>query len=325
MRRREFITLLGGVAAAWPVMARAQQPPVIGLLAIASRDTFEYLIDAFRQGLNDAGYIERKNVEIEYRWADNQIDRLPALAADLVRRQVAVIAAVGGLAAPRAAKAATLTIPIVFTVGGDPVRLGLVDGLSRPGGNATGMSVFSGTLLAKRLQVARELMPADALLAALMNPAGPENDSDIKDLQDAARIIGQRLAIVNASADNELVSAFESAVRQQAKMLLVGSDVFFNNRRDQIVALAARYVLPTIYFHHEAVRAGGLISYGANIPDIYRNVGIYVGRILKGEKPANLPVVQPTRVELVINLKTAKALALEIPPTLVALADEVIE
>jgi putative tryptophan/tyrosine transport system substrate-binding protein len=299
--------------------------PVIGFLAIASRDTFEYLIDAFGQGLNDAGYIERKNVEIEYRWADNQIDRLPALAADLVRRQVAVIAAVGGLAAPRAAKAATLTIPIVFTVGGDPVRLGLVDGLSRPGGNATGMSVFSGTLLAKRLQVARELMPADALLAALMNPASPENDSDIKDLQDAARIIGQRLAIVNASADNELVSAFESAVRQQAKVLLVGSDVFFNNRRDQIVALAARYAVPTIYFHHEAVRAGGLISYGANIPDIYRNVGIYVGRILRGEKPANLPVVQSTRVELVINLKTAKALGLEIPPMLVALADEVIE
>jgi ABC-type uncharacterized transport system substrate-binding protein len=318
MKRREFITLLGG-AAAWPLAAGAQQPaiPVIGFLAIASRDTFEYLIDAFRQGLNDVGYIERKNVEIEYRWADNQIDRLPALAADLVRRQVAVIAAVGGLAAPRAAKAATRTIPIVFTVGGDPVRLGLVDGLSRPGGNAT--------LLAKRLQVARELVPADALLAALMNPAGPENDSDIKELQDAARIVGQRLVIVHASADNELVSAFESAVRQDAKMLLVGSDVFFNDRRDQIVALAARYALPTIYFHHEAVRAGGLISYGANIPDIYRNVGIYVGRILKGEKPANLPVVQPTRVELVINLKTAKALSLEIPPTLVALADEVIE
>jgi putative tryptophan/tyrosine transport system substrate-binding protein len=325
-RRREFIMLLGG-AAAWPLAARAHQPaiPVIGFLAIASRDTFEYLIGAFRQGLNDVGYIERKNVEIEYRWADNQIDRLPALAADLVRRQVTVIAAVGGLAALRAAKAATLTIPIVFTVGGDPVRLGLVDGLSRPGGNATGMSVFSGTLLAKRLQVARELVPADALLAALMNPAGPENDSDIKDLQDAARIIGQRLAIVNASADNELVLAFESAVRQQAKMLLVGSDVFFNNRRDQIVALAARYAVPTIYFHHEAVREGGLISYGANIPDIYRNVGIYVGRILKGEKPANLPVMQPTRVELVINLKTAKALGLEVPPTLVALADEVIE
>jgi putative tryptophan/tyrosine transport system substrate-binding protein len=324
--RREFITLLGG-AATWPVAARAQQParPVIGFLAIASRDTFGYLIDAFRQGLQDVGYVEGKNAEIEYRWADNQIDRLPAMAADLVRRQVAVIAAVGGLAAPRAAKAATATIPIVFTVGGDPVRLGLVDGLSRPGGNATGMSVFSGTLLAKRLQVARDLVPADALLAALMNPTGPENDSDTKDLQDAARIIGQRLTIVNASNDSELAAAFESAVREQAKMLLVGSDVFFNSRREQIVALAARYALPTIYFHHEAARAGGLMSYGANIPDIYRNVGTYVGRILKGEKPANLPVVQPTRVELVINLKTAKTLGLTVPPTLLALADEVIE
>jgi putative ABC transport system substrate-binding protein len=326
IRRREVITLLGG-AAAWPVAARAQQAtmPVIGFLAVASRDTFGYLIDAFRQGLNDAGYVEGKNVEIEYRWADNQLDRLPGLAADLVRRQVAVIAAVGGLAAPRAAKAATTTIPIVFTLGGDPVRLGLVDGLSRPGGNATGMSVFSGTLLSKRLQVARELVPADALLAALMNPANPENDSDTQDLQDAARKLGQRLAIVNASADSELVGAFESAIRQQARMLLVGSDVFYNSRRDQIVALASRYALPTIYFHQEAARAGGLMSYGANIPDIYRNVGIYVGRILKGEKPAQLPVLQPTRVELVINLKTAKALGLEMPPMLLALADEVIE
>src|SRR5262245_60798305 len=220
-------------------------------------------------------------------------DRLPALAADLVRRQVAVIAAVGGLAAPRAAKAATATIPIVFTLGGDPVKLGLVDGLSRPGGNATGMSIFSGTLLAKRLQVARELVPADALLAALMNPANPENATDTQDLQDAARTMGQRLAIVNASADSELVAAFESAIQQQAKLLLVGSDVSYNSRREQIVTLAARFAIPTIYFHREAVRSGGLMSYGAHIPDIYRNVGIYVGRILKGENPAQLPVMQP--------------------------------
>ena len=327
--RREFITLLGGAAAAWPAAARAQQPamPVIGFLAIASRDTFGYLIDAFRQGLNDLGYVEGRNVEIDFRWADNQLHRLPALATDLVSRQVAVIAAVGGLAAPRAAKAATATIPIVFTLGGDPVKLGLVDGLSRPGGNATGMSIFSATLLAKRLQVARELVPAaaDALLAALMNPANPENATDTQDLQDAARTMGQRLAIVNASADSELVAAFESAIRQQAKLLLVGSDVFYNSRREQIVALAARYVIPTIYFHREAVRSGGLMSYGAHIPDIYRNVGIYVGRILKGENPAQLPVMQPTRVELVINLKAAKALGLQIPDKLLALADEVIE
>jgi putative ABC transport system substrate-binding protein len=325
--RRQVITLLSGATAAWPLAARAQQAamPVIGFLAISSRDTYGYLTDAFRQGLQEAGYVDGKNVVIEYRWADNHLDRLPMLAADLVRRQVAVIAAVGGLASPRAAKAASTTIPIVFTTGGDPVSLGLVDSLSRPGGNATGMSVFSGTLLAKRLQVARELMPPDSLLATLMNQTNPENDFDTKDLQEAARAIGQRLVTVNASSESELVVAFETVTRQQAKALLVGNDVFFNSRRDQVVALAARYAVPTMYFQREAVRAGGLISYGASIPDVYRNVGIYVSRILKGEKPSNLPVLQPTRVELVINLVTAKALGLDIPPTVVALADEVIE
>jgi putative ABC transport system substrate-binding protein len=327
MRRREFISLLGGAAAAWPLAARAQQAPlpVIGFLAIPSRDTFGYLIDAFCRGLQEAGYVDGNNVAIEYRFADNDLDRLPILAADLVRHQVAVIAAVGGLASPRAAKAATTTVPIVFTAGGDPVRLGLVDSLNRPGGNATGMSVFSGTLLAKRLQVARELMPADSLLAALMNPTNPENDSDTQDLQEAARTLGQRVIIMAASSESELVTAFDTATRQQAKVLLVGNDVFFNSRRDQVVALAARHAVPTMYFQREAVRAGGLISYGASIPEVYRNIGVYAGRILKGERPSNLPVLQPTRVELVINLKTAKTLGLDIPPTLVALADEVIE
>src|SRR5262245_30415110 len=293
-RRDVLLTLLGG-AAAWPLAARGQPSgmPVIGFLAIPSRDTFGYLIDAFRRGLQEAGYIEGNNVAIEYRFADNYLDRLPALAADLAGRQVAVIAAVGGLGSPRAAKAATTTIPIVFTAGGDPVRLGLVDSLSRPGGNATGMSVFSGTLLAKRLQVARELMPPASLLAALMNPTNPENDSDTQDLQEAARELGQRVIIVAASSESELVTAFDTATRQQAKALLVGNDVFFNSRRDLVVALAARHAVPTMYFQREAVRAGGLISYGASIPEVYRNVGIYAGRILKGEKPNNLPVLQP--------------------------------
>jgi putative ABC transport system substrate-binding protein len=326
VRRRNFILGLGG-AAAWPLVARAQQQamPTIGFLAIPSRDTYGYLVDAFRQGLKEMGYVEGRNVALEFRWADNQIDRLPALADDLVGRQVAVIAAVGGLAAPRAAKAATRTIPIVFTTGGDPVALGLVDSFSHPGGNLTGMSVFSGTLLAKRLEVARSLMPTGALLAVLMNPTNPEGGGDLQALQDAARTINQRTLVLNASTESELAAAFEALVRQQAKALLVGNDVFFNSRRDQIVALAAHHAVPTIYFQREAVRAGGLMSYGASIPDVYRNVGLYAGRILRGATPADLPVMQPTKVEMVINLATARALSLDLPPTLVALADEVIE
>ena len=326
MNRREFITLLGGAAAVWLRKARAQQAvPVVGFLGVPSRDTFGYLVDAFHQGLNETGYVNGRNVAIEYRWADNNTDRLPALAADLVGRNVAVIVAVGGLAASRAAKAATTTIPIVFSVGGDPVALGLVDSLSRPGGNATGMSVFSGTLLAKRLELARALMPVDALLAVLMNPTNPESGVDLQGVQQAAGMVGQRILVLNASTKNELAGVFETIVHQQAKALLVGNDVFFNTRRDQLVALAARHAVPTIYFQREAVKAGGLVSYGASIPDIYRNLGIYAGRILKGEKPANLPVVQPTKVEMAINMLTARALGLDIPPTLLVLADEVIE
>jgi putative ABC transport system substrate-binding protein len=326
MRRRKFITLLGGASVGWPLVTRAQQSAaVIGLLALSSRDTYGYALDAFRRGLGETGYVEGRNVAIEYRFADTLIDRLPALATELVRGQVAVIAAVGGLAAARAAKAATNTIPIVFTLGGDPVRLGLVASLNRPGGNATGMSLFSADLLTKRLEVARDLLPDLTLAAVLMNPTSPEYDSDLEEFQRAAQAIGQPVLVLNAATANDFPAAFETLSQKRARALLIMTDVLFNSRRDELVALAARYSVPMIHFLREAVDAGGLMSYGASIPDLYINIGRYTGRVLKGEKPADLPVLRPTKIELVINLKTAKALGLTVPLTLLARADELIE
>jgi putative ABC transport system substrate-binding protein len=325
--RRGFITLLGGATAAWPIEARAQQPamPVIGFLSGRSLEDSEHMMAAFGHGLIDQGFAEHQNVRIEYRWADGQYDRLPALAADLVRREVAVILAVGSVPSPLAAKAATSTIPIVFVVGGDPVKFGLVATLNRPGGNVTGVSVLSGPLTAKRLELLRELVPHAGVLGCLVNPANPEVDSQLMDMRAAARMVRQEILILNASVDHDLDAAFATLARERAAGLLLGNDAFFVLRRNQLSALAARHAIPTVYFLREFAAAGGLMSYGDILSDAYRQVGIYVGRILKGTKPADLPVQQSTKVELVINLKTAKALGLEVPPTLLARADEVIE
>jgi putative tryptophan/tyrosine transport system substrate-binding protein len=327
VRRREFITLLGGAVATWPLTAWAQRPAlaVVGFLSSGTSVGYAPYATAFRQGLKEAGYIEGQNVAIEYRWAEGQNDRLSALAADLVARPVAVIAA-GGVQAALAAKAATMTIPIVFEGGPDPVELGLVASLNRPGGNITGVSNFAAVLVAKQFELLRETVPNSAVIGVLVNPTSPSlAESTARDAQAAGRSLGTQIHILNASTKDQIDAAFASLVRVRPDALLIGGDAFFSSRRVQLITLATRQGLPTIYNAREYPTAGGLMSYGASLVDAYRQTGVYIGKILKGANPAELPVMQPTKFELVINLTTAKAFGLQIPDRLLARADEVIE
>ena len=323
--RRRFVTILSSGITIWPLAAHAQATmPVIGLLRSTPAAGFAYIVDAFRQGLNDAGFAEGRNVAIEYRWADNRVDRLPELAADLIRRQVVAIVA-AGVPAAQACKAATSTTPIIFVIGADPVRVGLVARINRPGGNITGTVFTSAALAAKLLGMLRELVPKASVIAVLRDPNGPDVEGERRDLEEAGRAIGRQILIVNVADEREFHAAFARIVQAGAGGLLIGSSAFFLSQRRQLVALAARHALPTMYNQREYGEAGGLISYGPSQTDAYRRAGNYAGRILKGEKPGDLPIDLGTKFELVINLATAKAFGVEIPPQLLALANEVIE
>jgi putative tryptophan/tyrosine transport system substrate-binding protein len=327
VNRREFITLLGGAAAAWPVAARAQQPalPVIGFLSSLAHSDLGLVLPGLHRGLNDAGFVEGRNLAIEYRWAEGDYQRLPTLAAELVNRKVAVIAAISGTPAALAAKAATTTIPVVFAIGGDPVAPGLVTSLSRPGGNVTGVSFYSSPVVTKRLDLARELVPEGSRIALLTHPENPPSVEEGRAVQAAAAALGQPCLILNASTQNHIDEAFAIIKQQGVRALIVSSDPFFFSERVKLVVLMARDALPTIFADREQADAGGLLSYGASRPDAYRQAGNYVGRIVKGEKPGELPVTLPAKFQIVVNLKTARSLRIDIPATVLARADEVIE